>query len=135
MFRRSAMLVVVVAVLFTALVASNPPRAEAGSNGQQINVFVSCPYAPALAEVRVRGHNQYPGRDEVTWTARPNRKSVVTYGWWWVGWVYVQYKYAGINPYTNSEFPWYGTWAYIPKTFSRDIYAVVVDSGQDCRPY
>lgn len=133
MFRKSAMLIVLMVVLLITLVASNPSRAEAGTNGQQINVFVSCPYAPVLAEVRVRGYNQRG--QYVTWSSRPNSKSVVTYGWWWVGKVDIDYRYAGTNPYTGYPFPWYGTSANIPKTFSRDIYAVVVDSGQDCRRY
>jgi hypothetical protein len=121
----AAALIVVVSSVTTDLV-------NAGTNGQQLLISVSCQYAPPLAEVKVSGYNQRG--QYTTWYARPNSKNVVTYGYWWVGNIRIAYRYAGINPYTELPFGWYVTFADVPKTFNRDVYPVAVDWDDDCRP-
>lgn len=130
--RRIFVLGLFAAVLLIIGLAVVARPTEAGSNGQQLRLDVSCKYAPALAEVKVTGYNQRGQR--VTWYAKPNARGVVTYGYWWVGKVDIQYKHVGKNPYTGLPYSWYGTSANVPKKFNRDIYPVAVDWGLDCRP-
>jgi hypothetical protein len=101
--------------------------AMAGTNGQQLRLDVTCSYAPALAEVKVIGFNQRNPRERVTWYAQPNAKGVVTYHWWWVGAVNVEYRYVGLNQ-------WYGLTVNVPKVFNRDIYPVAIDQDLACEP-
>ncbi len=124
---------IVALLVLLGLVSQAQPTA-AGTNGQQLQLYVSCQYAPASAEVRVSGLNQ--NNQYVSWYARlqPTTRSVVTAGWWWKGTVQIQYKYTGINPYTGYPYSWYGTSAYVPTTYNQNIYAVAVDQGLACRP-
>lgn len=107
---------------------------QAGGNGQQVQVWVSCEHAPVMAEVVVRGYDQNGKWSE--WYAAPNSKSATTWGWWWKGTVYIAFRYAGINPATEYSFTWYGlTNDYVPEKYDQDVYLVDVSAGQRCNPY
>lgn len=132
MLSRIGLVLVLLAVLFLPLPATTPV-AEAGTNGQQVTVWVSCPYAPALAEVKVTGYNQNGKWSE--WTYKPNSRSVTTTGWWWVGKVTVEFRYAGTNRYTGSRFGWASITADVPKNFQKNYYVVDVNYRQECSDY
>src|SRR3712207_2839257 len=80
---------------------------EAGSNGQQLRLEIYCSWRPAIAEIKVVGFNQRS--EKVRWSATPNTKGVNTTGYWWVGWVNVEWRYVGSND-------WYVTSVNVPKT-------------------
>jgi hypothetical protein len=134
--KRRVFRMVLIGLLAVALMglghAATTHPVSAGTNGQQLLLSVSCQYAPSLAEVKVSGHNQRG--QTTTWSAQPDSRNVVTDGYWWVGWVYIQYRHPGVNPYTGVAFSWYGTYVYVPANFYRNVYPVAVDWGLDCQP-
>jgi hypothetical protein len=93
-------------VLFSFGVLSHPKTVHAGTNGQQLDF--EC--GPSLGDVAVTGHNQ--NGDLVTWRGRSdNGYSISTTGWWWVGWVTVDYVEGGVL---------YSQQVHVPKVWSTD---------------
>ena len=132
--RSKLLLVIVAGFLMVALFAVSAPPVVAGSNGQQLRIDVSCPYAPPLAEVRVTGRNQRG--QEVKWPAtKPavvNARTVTTWNYWWVGRVQIEYRFAGQNPAYGGQYSWYGTSVDVPYQFRFDVFPFAVDGDLDC---
>ena len=123
--RRTLSFALLLAILVIMGMTMPARHVEAGTNGQQLRLEVYCSSRPAIAEIKVVGFNQRTPPQKVRWSATPNTRGVNTTGYWWVGWVNIEWRYVGSND-------WYVTSANVPKTFNRDIYPVAVDWNFGC---
>ncbi len=110
---------VVVCVLVTGSVVTQSQVAQAGTNGQMVRLSNACTNPAMLTWTRVSGYNQ--NGKYATWQAWPNRSSVTTDGWYWVGRVKIEWR-------TNRD-PWLHLTAYdVPKNQpGRDWIVVLLD--------
>jgi hypothetical protein len=100
-------------------VAIQTEVAQAGSNGQMVRLSNICPNPALITWARVSGYNQN-GKYAV-WQAWPNRSSVTTDGWYWIGRVKIEWR-------TNRDTYLHLTAYDVPKNQpNRDWVAVILD--------
>lgn len=92
--------------------------ALAGSNGQLLKVGNACANPANLTWVRISGYNQY--NRYAVWQAWPNAPTTITYGWYWVGRVKIEWR-------TNRDSYLHSTAADVPRSYERDDYRVILD--------
>ncbi len=87
----------ILSALLVSLLAFSGSTALAGTNGQQIRF--DCPFMQN-ATVTITGSNQ--NGQVVQWQRTGVSGWIVTWGWWWKGWVRVSYRNSGGNTYSQQ---------------------------------
>jgi hypothetical protein len=122
--RTLVLIVALASVLFGSIAAIPPNRAEAGTNGQQLQIYYNISNSDCPVRVDVVGYNQ--NGVYTSWNDRGAASCdtwyIQTAGYWWKGrvWVQVQYRRLG-NGYT------------VPTTHDSNYYKVCLPGARNCR--